>query len=253
MPPVFDGPVGGHEGGSQLITSHDDFEEVFAGPGRKLFESHVVDDEQVGFEVFTEQTSVGDGFFVHEFAYEVEDGDVAYAVAALDGFVAKALSQVSFAGARRADHEQVGVLSDECAGGEFEDAAAVDVWVELPVEAVERFEVDEPGGFECASGFTVIPQGEFILDEQFEELFVAELCGLSFLQPDGEIIAYTGKPELFEVGIEVCVHWNSPLLLMMCSYSAVARMSGCSSMKVKLSCCCELLAMWRRRPFRLNS
>jgi len=28
---------------------------------------HVVDDEQVGLEVFAEEVSVGDGFFVHEF------------------------------------------------------------------------------------------------------------------------------------------------------------------------------------------
>ena len=72
----------------------------------------------------------------------------------------QATGEHGLAGSGRADHEQVGVRPDEGAGAEFEDAAAVDVGVELPVESVERFHVDEPGGFEGAGGFAVGAPGE---------------------------------------------------------------------------------------------
>ena len=48
--PFFEGAVGGHEGGAEFVTAHDDLEEVFAGFGWELFDAHVVYDEQVAFE-----------------------------------------------------------------------------------------------------------------------------------------------------------------------------------------------------------
>ena len=69
MTPVFDGPVAGHERGTQFVAPHDDFKEMLSGPGWTLFEPHVVDDQQVGFQVFSQQASAGTGFLVHEFAY----------------------------------------------------------------------------------------------------------------------------------------------------------------------------------------
>ena len=65
------------------------------------------------------------------------------------------------------------------------DASSVDIGIELPVEMVERLHVYEACGFEGAGVFTVGSQGEFVVDEQFEELFMAELAGLSFQQADG--------------------------------------------------------------------
>ena len=69
------------------------------------------------------------------------------------------------------------MLPYEGAGGQLEDTAPVDIGIELPVKAVERLHVDEPGGFEGAGGFTIGAQDEFVLYEQFKELFVAELGG----------------------------------------------------------------------------
>jgi len=42
LPPLFDWPVAGHDGGSVFIPPHDDLEEVLSGVPGKLFEAHVV-------------------------------------------------------------------------------------------------------------------------------------------------------------------------------------------------------------------
>ena len=42
-----------------FVTAHDDFQKNFAAFGRKDFEPHVVNDEQIGLEIFVEQTSLG--------------------------------------------------------------------------------------------------------------------------------------------------------------------------------------------------
>ncbi len=64
---------------------------MLSGSGRKLLEPYVVDDEQIGLEIFSEQASVGDGFFVHEFTDEVEDRNVVFGLFTFDRFVAYAL------------------------------------------------------------------------------------------------------------------------------------------------------------------
>jgi len=54
--PFFDGPIGGHEGGAILITAQDDLQEDLAGFGGQALESHVIHDEQVGFEIAGQAT-----------------------------------------------------------------------------------------------------------------------------------------------------------------------------------------------------
>ena len=41
---LFEGTVGGHEGGAHFVAAHNDLEEVFAGLGRELRNAHVVND-----------------------------------------------------------------------------------------------------------------------------------------------------------------------------------------------------------------
>ena len=48
FPAFFDGPIGGHQGGTVFIAAHDDLQEHFPGFGREDFESHVVDLQEVG-------------------------------------------------------------------------------------------------------------------------------------------------------------------------------------------------------------
>ena len=52
--PVFDGAVACHNRGAEFIAAHNDLEKIFSGLVWKLFESHVVDDEQITFEIFVE-------------------------------------------------------------------------------------------------------------------------------------------------------------------------------------------------------
>jgi len=52
LAPVFKRTIAGHDGGAVFVPAHDDFQEVFAGVGGQRFEAHVVNDDQVGLEVF---------------------------------------------------------------------------------------------------------------------------------------------------------------------------------------------------------
>jgi hypothetical protein len=54
----------------------------------------------------------------------------------MDG-LSDGLSQVALAGAARAEEERILAPADECAGGQIEDQAAVDLRVEGEVEVVE--------------------------------------------------------------------------------------------------------------------
>src|SRR5262245_51293427 len=50
--PFFDRTIGGHHGGTVLVTTHDEFQEDLTAFLREDFESHVIDDEQIGFKIF---------------------------------------------------------------------------------------------------------------------------------------------------------------------------------------------------------
>lgn len=52
LAPFVDGAVGGHHGGAVFVAAHDDLQQDFPTLGWKDFQAHVVDDEQVGLEVF---------------------------------------------------------------------------------------------------------------------------------------------------------------------------------------------------------
>src|ERR1700686_5921249 len=52
LSPFFDGSIGGHHGRTVFVTAHDDFQEDLATFLRQDFESHIINDEQIGFEVF---------------------------------------------------------------------------------------------------------------------------------------------------------------------------------------------------------
>lgn len=58
---------------------------------------------------------------------------------------------------------------------------AVDGGVELPVEVFEGLEGAEVGGFGAADEHPLMTHIEFVLEDEFEELTVAEACGGGFL------------------------------------------------------------------------
>ena len=96
---------------------------------------------------------------------QVENGPVKHVKVHLDGSVAKGLSQVGFAHARRADKQDVGGLTHELAGGQFKDLFAVDGGIELPVELVEGFEVPEAGGLGAARQHSLLSHIQLILED----------------------------------------------------------------------------------------
>ncbi len=62
------------------------------------------------------------------------------------------------------------------------DAVARDAGIEAEVEAVEAARFAEVGALEPAGGGASFSHGEFVLEEQFEELVVAEPVGGRFQQ-----------------------------------------------------------------------
>jgi hypothetical protein len=58
LSPFFDGTVGGHQGGAVFVAAHDDFQEDFAAFGRQDLESHIVDEQEIGLEIFSQQAAL---------------------------------------------------------------------------------------------------------------------------------------------------------------------------------------------------
>ena len=181
--PFFEGTVGGHEGGAEFVAAHDDLEEVFAGFGWELLNAHVVDDEQIAFEVAFQGAFVAGGIcVVAQVIKDVEDGAVEDDFAGFDELVANGLGEVAFTSAWRAYEEDVFVTFKEVAGGEVVDLFAVDAGVETEVEAVEGAEFTEVGGFGAALDHALLTHVEFVLEGEFEELKGVEVVASGFLE-----------------------------------------------------------------------
>ena len=96
-------------------------------------------------------------------------------------------------------------FADEPTGGQIENLFLVDGRIEAPVEVVQRFQVAEVRQFGVAFHLPLLPDVEFILTDQFEELSVAQPIGGGFLQPHVEGLDQAGEPELFQGGGQ-CIH-----------------------------------------------
>jgi len=181
--PFFQGAVGGHQGGAQFVAAHNDLKEVFAAFGRELLDAHIVDYEQVGFEVFAQDALVAGGVFVvAQLIDDVEDGAVEDGFAELDQLISNGLGEVAFAHSGWADEKDVLGLLEEAAGGQLVDLGFFDREVEAEVEVFEGAFVPEGGRFGAPDDAAVGAGFEFILQDQFEELLVAQAVGAGFLQ-----------------------------------------------------------------------
>jgi hypothetical protein len=108
--PFFDGTIGGHQGGAVFVAGHDDLQEDFAAFWRQDLEPHVVDDKEIGIEVFSQQATLTSlGGLEGKLAPQVEHRAVEDQEASLDGFDSDGLSEMAFPhpragqqGARRA-------------------------------------------------------------------------------------------------------------------------------------------------------
>jgi len=186
------------------VAAHDDLQDVLAGPLGQLLEAHVVDDEQVGFEVLTQGAIfLEQGFVLEEIADEIEDGSIADEQVALDRFVADRLGDVGLAQTGRAKEEDIGVLADELTGGQVEELVLGQLWVKAPVKVLEGFEGMEPSDVFAAFEMTLAADVDLVLEDELQELGMAESVGGRLLQADGERGAEAGEAQLAQGGVEL--------------------------------------------------
>lgn len=187
LAPVFEWSVAGHDGAACLVSPHDDLEEVLAASFGQLLHAHVVDDEEIGSQVSGENgVVVIDGFFMEEVSYDIEDGSVESGSALLDGGVADGLGEVCLSGAWWSDEEDISGLVEELAGGQLEELSSWQGRVEVPVELVDGLQVSEQCELGAAIELAVASDGDFVLEDELEELEVAQSACLCFLESDIE-------------------------------------------------------------------
>ena len=139
---------------------------------------------------------------MHEVAHQIEDGTVEHQEVLADGLVADGLGQVGLADAGRAEEQRVLGFADKPAGGQIKNLFLVDGGVEAPVEVVQRFQVAEVRQLGMTFHLPLLPDVEFVLTDEFEELGVAQAIGGGFLQPHVQGLDQAGETELFECGLE---------------------------------------------------
>jgi hypothetical protein len=204
LAPVFERAVAGHDGGAGFVAAHDDFQEVLAGVFGELLEAHVIDDEQIGFEILTQPAvALGERFFGEEIGDQIEDRPIAHEEALLDRFVADRLRQVGLADAGGADEEHVGGLADKVPGRQLVELLARDRGIEPPIEVLKAFERGKLGGDGATRDFALFADVDLVVEDQLQELAMREPVGRGFLEPDGEGLAEAREAQLLEGDIEV--------------------------------------------------
>src|ERR1019366_4991917 len=138
------------------------------------------------------------GFLGHEVPHQIEDGAAEHGVALLDRLVADGEGGVGLAGAGWAQEDRPRGFTDELAGGELIDVLAGNLRVKMPVKAVESFEAVKACGAGSQGDLVLLAQVHLVLQEDFEELSMAEAIAGGFLESDVEGGGQNGEPELFE-------------------------------------------------------
>jgi hypothetical protein len=148
-----------------------------------LRDTHIIDNEQVAFEVAFHGAFVSlVDTIVAQIAKEVEDGAVEHVFAALDQFVANGLGEVTFTDSGRADQEDVFGFIEEASGGQIVDLSAVNAGVEAEVKAVECALFTEGGDLGATFDLSLFAYVKLVLKKQFEELQVVELVAPRFAE-----------------------------------------------------------------------
>ena len=110
--------------------------------------------------------------------------------------MADGLHEVALSRTGWPQEQHVAVLPDELAGGQIEDLLALDGGVEAEVEVFERARVVEGGGFDPPGQEPLVPDVEFVLDDQLQELLVAQPIGRGLLDPDFPRLGQPREPKL---------------------------------------------------------
>ena len=169
------------------MSPHDDLEEEFAALFRQLFHAHVIEDQQVRFEVTIEDSVMTfEGFVVQEVTNTIEDASVVNREPVTDQLAADALNEMAFANSGRPDEDRVVVFAHEVTGGHVEDLFSFDRRIELEVEIVEAFLITEGRSLGASGDLAIIANDQFIGKDQFQELGMVELGAFGFLKTDFE-------------------------------------------------------------------
>ena len=175
---------------------------------RQLLQSHVINDHEVGLQVSAERlVLLVEGFVLHEVADQIEDGTVEHEEVLADGFVADGLGQMGFADARWPEEQNIFGFADKSARGQIEDLLFVNGRIKTPVEVIQGFQVAEVRQLGVAFHLPLLPDVEFVLTDEFEELGVAEAIRGRFLQAHVEGLDQAGEAELFQAGGEGIHVW----------------------------------------------
>jgi hypothetical protein len=92
---------------------------------------------------------------------------------------------VTFAHPGGADHEGISAFFEVASGGEFIDFLFVDLGIKTPVKAVESPDFSEACGLDATVSLAILSDHLFILEDEFEELQMAQPRGGCLLEANG--------------------------------------------------------------------
>jgi len=130
---------------------------------------------------------------IFEIIQDIKDGSVEDDFALLDELISNGLCDVTFANSRRADQEYVFSLLGGGRASELIDLLAVDAFVEAKIKAFECALITEGGAFGASFDGALLTDVEFVLKDEFEELFVCEVVADGFLKPHVEAGGQTAQ------------------------------------------------------------
>jgi len=136
----------------------------------------------------------------------VEDGTIDDLEPGFDDVIADGLDEMAFSQSGRPHEQHIPALADELAGGQLIYLLPFDRRVESPVEVLQRFVVAETGGFLAFVDQPLMADVDFILEDQFQELFVGQLMDAGFLQAKFQAGEQAREAELAGVLNEVLFH-----------------------------------------------
>ena len=157
------------------MSSHDHFEQKLATLLWQLLHSHVVEDQQVGFQVPVQDSIVSvERFVVQEVTYAIEDAAIINGEAITNQLMPDALYQVTLADARWSDEDRIAMFTNEVTGRHVEDLLSFDRRVELEVEVVQLFLVTERCRLGPPGDFAIVADNQLIGQDQLQEFRMIE-------------------------------------------------------------------------------
>ena len=143
---------------------------------------------------------------MQEVAHHVEDRTVEHGEAGLDRAVPDRLHEMAFPGSRRPHPENGAGLTNEPTHSQVVDLLPVDGRIEREVKVLERTVIAEPGGFDASLDEPVGAHGQFVLEDQLQELGMGERVAGRFLKSHVERLGQARETQLSQRGLHGFVH-----------------------------------------------